>query len=64
MGWKTTRLQHLRQAMDRGHTTMGYMFDFLMIEDNNGTSPEAVNQALEGLDKFSTPSIADPTIRN
>jgi hypothetical protein len=50
--------------MDRGHTTMGYMFDFLMIEDNNGTSPEAVDQALEGLDKFSTPSIADPTIRN
>jgi hypothetical protein len=46
------------------HTIVGYMFDFLMIEDNTGASPEAVEQALEALDKFSTSSIADPMIRN
>jgi hypothetical protein len=50
--------------MDMGHTTVGYMFGFLMIEDNTGDSPEAVELALEALDKFSTSSIADPTIRN
>jgi hypothetical protein len=50
--------------MDRGHTTMGYMFAFLTIEDNTGTSPEAVEQALEALDKLSMSSTADLMIRN
>jgi hypothetical protein len=50
--------------MDKGHTTAGYIFDFLTIEHNTGASPEAVDQALEALDKFSTLSIADPMIRN
>jgi hypothetical protein len=58
-----TRLQHLCQAMDRGHTTVGYMFGFLTV-DNTGTSPKAAEQVLEVLDTFSAPSIADPTIRN
>jgi hypothetical protein len=49
--------------MDRGHTTVGYMFGFLMV-DNTGTLPKAVEQVLEVLDKFSVLSIADPTIRN
>jgi hypothetical protein len=50
--------------MDMGHTTAGYMFGFLMIEDNTGDSPEAVELALEALDKFSTSSIADPHCPN
>jgi hypothetical protein len=40
------------------------MFRFLMIEDSTSTSPKVVEQALEALDKFSTPSIADPMIKN
>jgi hypothetical protein len=59
-----TGLQHLCQVMDKGHTTTGYIFGFLMIEDNTGASPEEVKQALEALDKFSTLSIADPAMRN
>jgi hypothetical protein len=47
--------------MDMGHTIAGYMFDFLMIEDNAGAS---IEPALEALDKFSMSSIADPTIKN
>jgi hypothetical protein len=50
--------------MDRGHTIVGYMFGFLTIVDNIGTSLEAVQQALEALHKFSTPSIAGPMTRN
>jgi hypothetical protein len=50
--------------MDRGHTTAGYMFGFLMIENNTNVSPEVVKKALDALDKLSTPSIIDPTIRN
>jgi hypothetical protein len=59
----TGGLQHPWQAMDRGHTTAGYMSGFLMV-DNTGTLPEAVEQVLEVLDKFSMPSIAGPTIKN
>jgi hypothetical protein len=61
---RATGLKHLRQAMDRGHTTTDYMFAFLMIKDNTGALPDAVEQPLEALDKFSIPSIADPMIRN
>jgi hypothetical protein len=50
--------------MDRGHTTVGYMFGFLTIEDNTGASPKAIEQAREALGKFSTSSKADLTIRN
>jgi hypothetical protein len=50
--------------MGRRHTTVGYMFGFLTIEDNTGASLEVVKQALEALDKFSMSSIADLTIRN
>jgi hypothetical protein len=63
-GGGATGLQHLCQDKDRGHTTVGYMFGFLTIENNTGASPEAVEQALEALDKFSTPFIADPMIKN
>jgi hypothetical protein len=64
MGGTATGLQHLRQAMDRGYTTAGYIFGFLMIKDNTGALPEVVEQALEALDKFSTHSIANLMIRN
>jgi hypothetical protein len=40
------------------------MFRFLMIEDSTSTSPKVVEQALEALDTFSTPSIADSMIKN
>jgi hypothetical protein len=40
------------------------MFGFLMIEDNTGGSPEAVEQALQALYKFSISSIADLMIKN
>jgi hypothetical protein len=63
-GGRAIGLRHLHQAMDRGHTTMGYMFAFLTIEDNTGTSPEVVEQALEALDKLSTSSTTDLMIRN
>jgi hypothetical protein len=63
-GGGATGLQHLHQDMDRGHTTTGYMFSFLTIKDNTGTSPEVVEQVPKALSKFSTPSIADPTIKN
>jgi hypothetical protein len=63
-GGSTTGPWHLRKTMDRGHTTMGYMFGFLTIEDNTGASPKAIEQALEALGKFSTSSKADLTIRN
>jgi hypothetical protein len=64
MEGRATGLQHLHQVMGRRHTTVGYMFGFLTIEDNTGASPKVVKQALEALDKFSMPSIADLTIRN
>jgi hypothetical protein len=50
--------------MDKRHTTVGYIFGFLMIEHNTDASPEAVEQVLEALDKFSRSSIADQMIRN
>jgi hypothetical protein len=49
-GGGATGLQHICQAMDRGHTIEGDMFGFLMINNNTGTSPKAVEQVLGALD--------------
>jgi hypothetical protein len=48
------------QAANRGHDEAAYMFGILMVEYNN--SPVEVKEALIHVDKFITPSLADPTI--
>jgi hypothetical protein len=49
------------QAVDIGHGEVAYMFGLLTVEYNN--SPVEVEEALVLVDKFITPSLADPMIR-
>jgi hypothetical protein len=49
------------QAVDIGHGEVAYMFGLLTVKYNN--SPVEVEEALVLVDKFITPSLADPMIR-
>jgi hypothetical protein len=61
LGSRADGLQHMLQAADSGHVEAAYMFGILTVEYNN--SVVEVEEALIHMDKFSTLSLANPTIR-
>jgi hypothetical protein len=58
LGSRAEWLQHKFQAAYNGHDEVAYLFGILTVEYNN--SSVEVEEALVHMDKFITPSLADP----